>query len=107
MTILAVEMDIPYAENIMVTADTLTVDLSDGRTISVPLVWYPRLMHATPEELKNWRLIGKGQGVHWEDIDEDISIEGLFDWQAVGRESSLFQKMVANTQIPPNVKSSS
>jgi hypothetical protein len=104
MTILAVEMDIPYAENIMVTADTLTVDLSDGRTISVPLVWYPRLMHATPEELKNWRLIGKGQGVHWEDIDEDISIEGLFDWQAVGRESSLFQKMVANTQIPPNIK---
>jgi hypothetical protein len=104
MTILAVEMDIPYAESIMVTVDTLTVDLSDGRTISVPLAWYPRLMHATSEELKNWRLIGKGQGVHWEDIDEDISIEGLFDWQAVGRESSLFQKMVANTQIPPNIK---
>jgi hypothetical protein len=92
MTVLAIEMDIPYAENIMVTVDTLTVDLSDGRTISVPLAWYPRLMHATPEELKNWRLIGKGQGVHWEDIEEDISIEGLL----IGRPSGESQASLKN-----------
>ena len=60
MTILAIEMDIPYAENVSVTRDALTVDLSDGRTISVPLGWYPRLMHATPNEQKNWRLIEGG-----------------------------------------------
>lgn len=77
MNILAVEIEIPFAVNVHSTEDTLTVDLSDGRTISVPLGWYPRLEHASPEERKNWRFIGKGQGIHWEDIDEDISVEGL------------------------------
>ena len=60
-----------------VTGDTLVADLSAGRTISVPLAWYPRLVHATPEERRNWRLIGMGQGIHWPDLDEDISVEGL------------------------------
>ncbi|MGB5617763.1 MAG: DUF2442 domain-containing protein [Desulfobacterales bacterium] len=107
MTILAVEMDIPYAENIMVTADTLTVDLSDGRTISVPLAWYPRLMHATPEELKNWRLIGKGQGVHWEDIDEDISIEGLLIGRPSGESQASFKKWLQTRKSRPTSKRSS
>jgi len=61
----------------MIAEDTLSVDLSDGQTISVPLTWFPRLVHATPGERKNWRLIGKGQGIHWEGLDEDISVEGL------------------------------
>jgi len=77
MNISAVEIEIPKAEDVRVTKDTLSVDLSDGRTISVPLEWFPRLVHATPEERNNWRLIGKGHGIHWEDIDEDISVEGL------------------------------
>ncbi|MCL0061987.1 DUF2442 domain-containing protein [Thermodesulfovibrionales bacterium] len=77
MTISAVELDIPSAEGVTVTEDSLTVDLSDGRTISVPLAWFPRLMHSTQEERNNWRLIGRGHGIHWEDIDEDINIEGL------------------------------
>ena len=77
MGISAVEIEVPYAEGITVTDDTLSVDLSDGRTVSVPLTWFPRLLYASPEERNNWRLIGKGQGIHWEDIDEDISIEGL------------------------------
>jgi len=64
---------------VRVTNDALTVDLSDGRTISVPLAWYPRLMHGTSAERKNWRLIGKGQGIHWADIDEDISVAGLLN----------------------------
>ena len=77
MRISAVEIEISLAEGITVTEDTLSVDLSDGRTISVPIIWFPRLMHASPEERNNWRLIGKGQGIHWEDIDEDISVEGI------------------------------
>ena len=77
MTISALEIEIPYAVHVRITEDTLTVDLSDGRTISVPLGWYPRLVHATEDERKKWRFIGKGHGIHWEDIDEDISVEGL------------------------------
>jgi hypothetical protein len=73
----AVEIEVPNAENVTVTDDTLSVDLSDGRTIAVPLAWFPRLQFATPEERNNWRLIGKGHGIHWEEADEDISIEGL------------------------------
>lgn len=56
---------------------TFSVDLADGRTITVPLAWYPRLLHATPEERSNWQLAGGGFGIHWPDIDEDLSSEGL------------------------------
>ncbi len=77
MTTSAVEMEAPFAENVAVSVDTLCVDLSDGRSISVPLSWYPRPMHATPAERKRWRLIGRGLGVHWTDLDEDISVAGL------------------------------
>jgi hypothetical protein len=68
---------ISAATNVEVTNDTLTVDLSDGRTISVPLAWYPRLVHGTPEERATWRPIGRGEGIHWPQLDEDISVEGL------------------------------
>ena len=57
------------------TEDMLTVQLMDGRKISVPLVWYPRLLNATEEQRKNWRIIGGGYGIHWEDVDEDLSTE--------------------------------
>ena len=72
-----VEIEVPNAEGLTTTDDTLSVDLSDGRTISVPLAWFPRLVHASQEERKNWKLIGKGHGIHWQDIDEDISVENL------------------------------
>jgi hypothetical protein len=75
MTISAVEMLVPLAERVSVTEDTLSVDLSDGRTIAVPLAWFPRLLHATQRERSHWRLIGKGQGIHWPELDEDISAE--------------------------------
>ena len=65
------------AESIDVTDDSLTVELSDGRTISVPLIWYPRLVAGSRAERQNWRLIGDGQGIHWTDLDEDISVENL------------------------------
>jgi hypothetical protein len=59
------------------TEDTLSVDLVDGRTIVVPLAWYPRLLHATLEQRENWQVCGGGYGIHWPDIDEDLSTEGL------------------------------
>ena len=68
---------IPAATNVVITDDALTVDLSDGRTISVPLTWYPRLAHGTPDERASWRLIGSGEGIHWPQLDEDIAVEGL------------------------------
>jgi hypothetical protein len=60
-----------------VTNDTLTVSLMDGRTISVPLAWYPRLLDATKAQRRNWKIAGGGYGIHWPDIDEDLSTEGL------------------------------
>ena len=79
------------AQNVSVTADTLAVDLSDGRTISVPLAWFPRLLHGTPEERNNWRFIG-GAGIHWPDLDEDISVGNLLAGKASGESQSSFKR---------------
>ena len=65
------------AQRVSVTEDTLTVELVDGRTVTVPVTWYPRLAHGSLAERGNWRLVGEGEGIHWPDLDEDISIEGL------------------------------
>ncbi|MBI4580085.1 MAG: DUF2442 domain-containing protein [Planctomycetes bacterium] len=80
------------AERVEVSDDTLSVDLSDGRTISVPLVWFPRLLHANARERANWRLIGRGQGIHWEDLDEDVSVEGLLAGRPSGESQASFKK---------------
>jgi len=64
-------------KDVRVSEDTLTVDLVDGRTIMVPLAWYPRLLHATQAQRSNWRVAGGGYGIHWPEIDEDLSTEGL------------------------------
>jgi hypothetical protein len=71
-----VEMS-PKAISVNITDDTLSVDLEDGRTISVPIGWYPRLAYGTPEERANFKLSGAGRGIHWPDLDEDIGVEGL------------------------------
>ena len=63
--------------DVRVTEDAVTVDLYDGRTITAPLAWFPRLLHATPEQRANWRVAGAGYGIHWPDIDEDLSTQGL------------------------------
>lgn len=91
-----IEIDIPAAENITVTEDTLQVDLSDRRTISVPLAWYPRLTVASPMERNNWRLIGKGYEIHWEDLDEDISVAGLLTDKLSGESQTSFKKWLRN-----------
>jgi hypothetical protein len=80
------------ALNITVTDDTLAVDLTDGRTISVPLVWYPRLLDGTETERNNWRFIGDREGVHWPDLDEDISIENLLMGKPSGESQSSFKR---------------
>jgi len=64
-------------KDVRVTEDTLSVDLVDGRTIIVPLAWYPRLLNATAEQRANWQVAGAGFGIHWPEIDEDLSTEGL------------------------------
>jgi hypothetical protein len=76
MGILVTERDV-FAESVHVSEDSLTVRLDDGRSLSVPLAWYPRLLHGTAAERANFELIGAGEGIHWPEIDEDISVEGL------------------------------
>ncbi len=73
------EIETPIAQKVTFENDFLSVHLQDGRTISVPFAWYPRLLHGTPDERKRWRFIGKGEGIHWEDLDEDISVTGLLE----------------------------
>ena len=77
MSTSANELPQALAVDVNVSADALTVSLADGRVISAPLDWYPRLAHGTPAERRRWRLSGKGQGIHWPDLDEDISVDAL------------------------------
>ena len=77
MSISANKLDEPLAIDVRVDAEKLSVELADGRTISVPISWYPRLLHATAAERRQWTLIGCGRGIHWPDLDEDISTEAL------------------------------
>ena len=64
-------------KGVRISEDAISVDLADGRTISVPLAWYPRLLHATAQQRENWRIAGGGYGIHWPDLDEDLSAQGL------------------------------
>ena len=98
MSILAVKPKIPIAQAINVTADTLEVKLSDGRSVLTPLNWYPRLLHATQQERENWRLMGRGEGIHWEDLDEDISVEGILAGRASAESQKSLQRWLAMRQ---------
>ena len=80
------------ARSVAISEATLTVCLADGRTIAVPLEWFPRLVHATMAERKNWRLIGKGEGLHWPDLDEDISIPDLLLGRRSGESQNSFER---------------
>lgn len=92
MSTLAIEIRTALAENVSVTDDSLIVDLDDGRTVSVPLAWFPRLLHGTAEERNNWRFIGKGEGIHWPDLDEDISVEGILFGRPSGESQRSFRR---------------
>jgi hypothetical protein len=80
------------ATHVSVTDDTLTLELSDGRTISAPLGWFPRLRHGTVEERSRWRLIGQGRGIHWSDLDEDISVENVLAGKPSAESQSSLKK---------------
>jgi len=92
MSTLAIELRVARIQSACLSDDALTVDLSDGRTIAVPLAWYPRLLHATLQERDNWRLIGDGAGLHWPDLDEDISVENIVLGQPSGESQRSFQR---------------
>ena len=77
-------IDTPAAIAVEVTHDTLTVTLADGRVISVPVLWYPRLAHGTAKDREHWELIGAGHGIHWPELDEDISVEGILHGRPSG-----------------------
>lgn len=98
MNTLAIEIAAPTAESATLTNDTLTVELSDGRSLSVPLDWFPRLVHATQAERKRWRLIGRGRGIHWDLLDEDISVDGLLAGKPSGESQASFQKWLVSRQ---------
>jgi hypothetical protein len=88
----AVNLALPRVANVTVTDDTLSVDLEDGRTISVPIGWYPRLAHGTPAERLNFRVSGAGYGIHWPDLDEDIGVDGLLSGKKSTESPASFQK---------------
>lgn len=82
--------------HVTVTDDTLSVDMEDGRTVSVPIGWYPRLAHGTPKERSNFEISGAGFGLHWPDLDEDIGIEGLLLGKRSTENPASFQKWLKN-----------
>jgi hypothetical protein len=88
-------------DRVDVTEDTITAHLVDGRVISVPLAWSWRLSEATPAQRANWRLIGDGHGVHWPDIDEDLSAEGMLHGVPAGRGAKLSEPAPANRALQP------
>lgn len=88
---------------VAVTEDRLTVELSDGRTMTVPLSWYPRLCHGNADERADWRLIGRGHGIHWPQLDEDISAANLILGQpSTESQTSLKKWLESRTERPPH-----
>ena len=91
MSTLTIETGEIKAQHLTITRDALVVDLKDGRTISVPIAWYPRLLYGTSGERKNWRWIGQGEGIHWPDLDEDISLENILAGKRSGESQRSFK----------------
>ncbi|HAT14696.1 MAG TPA: DUF2442 domain-containing protein [Microcoleaceae bacterium UBA11344] len=97
MTTLILETE-PLVIKVTVTDEKVIVDLADGRSLIVPLAWYPRLLHASPEERHNWQLLGDGYAIEWVDLDEHIGVEGLL----AGRRSSESQRSLESWLIAGN-----
>lgn len=95
MITLVLEKD-PLAVDVRVTDDKLLVDLADGRSLAVPLAWYPRLLHGSTTERQNWRLLGGGYAVEWPDLDEHIGVEGLLAGRRSGESEKSFQRWLAS-----------
>jgi hypothetical protein len=97
-TSLISEIQHARAEKVAVSRDTLTVDLTDGRTVSVPLAWYPRLVHGTAAERSHWELLGEGEEIHWPDLDEDISVAGLLLGRPSAESQRSYQRWLAQRE---------
>ncbi len=95
MSTLVSEQDLAVSA-VAVTADALCVELSDGRSLSVPLAWFPRLLHGTPAERGQWELIGRGSGIHWPALDEDISLEGLLAGRSSAESQQSLERWLAS-----------
>ena len=87
-----IDIDRPSARSALLTQEAISVDLVDGRTISAPLAWHPRLANGTPAERDNWRLIRRGEGIHWPDLDEDISVTNILSGKPSGESQQSFRK---------------
>jgi len=86
------QIETARAQSVVVSEDSLTVGLQDGRTVTVPLAWFPRLLHGAASERENWRFVGEGEGIHWPDLDEDISVENLVLGQPSGESQHSFAR---------------
>jgi hypothetical protein len=95
MSILAVEITEARAQSVTIDVDRLIVDLTDGRTISVPLAWYPRLWHGKPDERLRFEIIGDGAYIHWPDLDEDLSVSGILAGRHSGESRESLQKWLS------------
>ena len=96
MNTVMIEINKAKAKKITLSDDTIIIDLEDGRTISAPIAWYPRLLYGTKKERNNWRLIGDGEGIHWPDLDEDISIDNIIFGKSSGESQQSFKKWLDN-----------
>lgn len=97
MTSLTIDtLELPIIQNVEVTDTTLSVDLLEGRSIAVPLAWYPRLLHGSMAERNRWRLIGGGEGIHWDELDEDVSVKNLILGQPSGESQKSLQRWLSN-----------
>jgi len=94
MTTLILETE-PLAAQVRVTDEKLILDLVDGRSLIVPLSWYPRLLHAAPKERQNWQLLGDGYAIEWVDLDEHIGVEGLLAGRQSGESYHSFERWLA------------
>ena len=94
MSILHIERE-SFAQSVEFSDESMIVQLDDGRTISVPLTWFPRLLHGTPAERAEYELIGDGEGIHWPPLDEDISVEGLLAGRRSGESADSLAKWLA------------
>ncbi len=91
MTTLILDTE-PLVSRVNVTEEKLVVEMIDGRSLSVPLSWYPRLLHASPQELQNWQILGDGYAIEWVDLDEHIGIEGVLAGKCSGESPKSFER---------------
>ncbi len=102
MSTSSVATETAAAKNVRVTDRTLVVELRDGRVVSVPLTWYPRLAEGSPSERRRWELLGPGIGIHWPDLDEDISVDGLLQGLPSGENPASLDRWRAARRRPAN-----